>query len=106
MPVNDLSSFKTLYLQTAKENLQTLKKGLEKLTSNANDDIAIEEAHRSAHTLKSKSLVMGYQEIGNLAKAIEDVLYSVKNKTNALSQDSIGVLLQQTKQIEQLLLQV
>lgn len=90
-----LSSFQLLYLQTAKENVQTLKGGLERGD--------IEVAYRNAHTLKSKSLIMGYQEIGNLAKAIEDTLYDVKNKTILLSRETLTTLANQAMQIEILL---
>lgn len=98
MPGNDLSSFKSLYLQTAKENLQAIKSGLE-----TGD---IEAAYRNAHTLKSKSLVMGYQQIGDLAKSIEDALYDVKNKKTTLSQEALKTLINQAIQIGEILNQV
>ncbi|QQG40535.1 MAG: Hpt domain-containing protein [Candidatus Levyibacteriota bacterium] len=96
--VTDLSSFQSLYLQTAKENAQALKDGLEK------GDIEI--AYRNAHTLKSKSFVMGYQEIGNLAKVIEDTLYNIKNNKAVLSQETLKILTDQTTRIETLLFQI
>lgn len=86
--MTDLSSFNTLYIQTAKENVQNLKSGLE------NGDLEL--AHRSAHTLKSKSILMGYSEIGNLAKIIEDSLY----QKNSISEGDKAALLEKNAQIE------
>lgn len=104
--MNDLSSFQNLYKETAKQNVQSLSSALQKLLGQLSDPEALELAHRSAHTLKSKSLVMGHLEIGNLAKEIEDTLYEVKNNRYALSQDKIQMLISSTKQIEVLILQL
>ncbi len=88
-------------MQTAKENLHVLLAALQKLPNNITDKIALEEAHRSAHTLKSKSLVMGYQDIGNLARSVEDTMYDVINQKTSLSQDTLQSLRVIAKQIEE-----
>ncbi len=86
-----LASFKTLYITTAKENAQSIKNGLE------NGDVEL--AYRSAHTLKSKSMLMGYTEIGNLAKIIEDTLY----QKNVIAEEEKALLLEKNVQIEMLI---
>ncbi len=91
--MTNLSSFTALYVQTAKENVQAIKSGLEKGE--------IEVAYRNAHTLKSKSYLMGEKEIGDLAKTIEDTLYNIKNKTSSLSQEVLANLIDKVKQIEE-----
>ena len=67
----NLSEFKTLYLSTAKEYIQAIHNGLEKLRTDPSNTDEIEIVHRSAHSLKSQSLVMGYETTGKLAHAIE-----------------------------------
>ena len=106
MPTNDLSSFQTLYKETAKQNAESLSDALQKLLVNVNDTETLELAYRNTHTLKSKSLVMGHLEIGNLAKEIEDVLYEIKNNKDTLSEEKIQMLMSSVKRIEELLLQL
>lgn len=88
----DLSSFKQLYFKTANENITVLKSALEKLADNMTDIAAIEEIHRNAHTLKSKSIMMGYPQIGALSKAIEDIFYTMQHGTQQVSQPLIDTL--------------
>lgn len=96
--MDDLASFKTLYIQTAKENVRITKDGLGVLAKNKTDEKAIEEVFRNTHTLKSKSYMMGHQQIGDLAKSIEDEFYQIKNKTIVLS-DAVLQEAQKTIQI-------
>lgn len=104
--MTDLATFKTLYIQTAKENIQKVKNGLNVLAQNSTDEKAIEEVFRNSHTLKSKSYVMGQKQIGDLAKSIEDTFYQVKNKTIVLSQEMIATITSQATQTETLLSEI
>lgn len=88
----DLSSFKQLYFKTANENIAALKMAIVKLTQNMTDTVAIEEIHRNAHTLKSKSIMMSYVQIGALSKAIEDLFYGIQKGTQQVSQPLITTL--------------
>lgn len=98
--MDDLSSYKTLYLSTAKTNIESIQRGLDALLQNLTDEVAVEEVFRNAHTLKSKSYLMGEKEIGDLAKTIEDTFYAVKNKTSSLSKDLVTSSKDQVSQIE------
>ncbi len=104
--MTDLSSFKDLYIKTAKENLQALKNGLFLLEQNGNDEKAIEEVFRNAHTLKSKSLLMGFDKISDLAKSIEDKLYEARNKKTSPTKDVLETITNKALQIEKLLAQI
>ncbi len=104
--MTDLFAFKNLYAKTAKENMQALKNGLVVLRGQSDNKEAIEQMYRNAHTLKSKSFLMGQQEIGDLAKVIEDALYNVKNKKSTLSQEMLETLTNKALQIEKLLTQI
>ena len=85
--MTDLSDFKDLYVKTAKENTQVLKEGLAALSKEPHNAEALDQMYRSAHTLKSKSLLMGYTNIGITAKIIEDILYEVKEGKKSISND-------------------
>ena len=76
---NDLSQYKNLYLQTARDLLITLKKNKQIIDVKQQDKKALEEIHRAAHSLKSQSLVMGYPKLGLLNKELEVVFYHLKD---------------------------
>lgn len=89
---DDVLAFKDLYLATALENIGQFQKALETLSQNPTDIDALELAHRSIHTLKSKSLMMGYESIGTISKSIEDILYEAKNNTKPLIPVTVKLL--------------
>lgn len=91
--MDDLAGYKALYISTAKTNVQLIKSGLV--------SGEIEVAYRNAHTLKSKSYLMGEKEIGDLAKLIEDALSDVKNKNISLSKEMLTNLIDKARQIEE-----
>ena len=73
----DLSAYKDLYIQISRESLQSLNKALLTLEKNPDDQDAIEEVFRSAHTLRTQSDVMGYSKTGFLCHAIADVFFEI-----------------------------
>ena len=80
----NLSEFKNLYLSTAKEYIQAMNKGLEVLRTDPTNKDEIEIIHRSAHSLKSQSLVMGYESTGRLAHAIEVIFRELHDSEGTL----------------------
>lgn len=89
---DDVLAFKDLYLTTALENIDQFQKALAELSQNSTNTEALELAHRSIHTLKSKSLMMGYESTGTISKLIEDILYEAKNKTKPLTPEIVQLL--------------
>ena len=71
MATADLSSYKTLYIQTAKEYVNKISVSLDKLSSNVLDKDALNNLHIASHSLKSQSQVMGFIHIANLCLSIE-----------------------------------
>ena len=99
--MTDLSDFKDLYLQTAKENIVAITSGLTNLLQSENSTETIEQVHRNAHTLKSKSNMMGYPRIGEMAKAIEETLYEVKEGKTQVTNAMLVTLETIARQIEE-----
>ena len=85
----NLSEFKTLYLSTAKEYLQAIRNGLEVLRTDPSNTEEIEIVHRSAHSLKSQSLVMGYETTGKLAHAIEVIFRNLHDTQGSLHESTM-----------------
>lgn len=71
MATADLSNYKTLYLQTAKEYVVSLSAGCDKLISDPQDKDAVNQIHIASHSLKSQSQVMEFMDIANLCVGIE-----------------------------------
>ena len=90
---DDVLAFKDLYLTTALENINQFQKALVVLSQNPKNVEALELAHRSIHTLKSKSLMMGYEITGTISKSIEDILYEAKNNTKPLTPELVQLLI-------------
>ena len=77
----DLSGYKNLYLQTAKEYLNKLSVSLDELSRDVSNKEALNNLHIASHSLKSQSQVMGFIDITVLSGAIEkksrDILVGV-----------------------------
>lgn len=75
----NLSDFQQLYLQTAKEHLVSMRQSIETLSQNTTDTSAIETLHRSAHSLKSESMVMKYESTGEVSLLIESIFRKIQD---------------------------
>ncbi len=75
----DLSSFKPLYIKTAREYLLQMKKGLESLTEGNRNPEIVSQIHIAAHSLNSQSQIMGYTQIAGVCSAVEHVFKTLKD---------------------------
>jgi DNA phosphorothioation-dependent restriction protein DptG len=76
---DELAQFKSLYIQTAKEHISILKSNLEKFATSEEKEI-VENIFIAAHSLKSQSLMMGYQKVGRAAQLIEKTFRNLKEE--------------------------
>jgi chemotaxis protein histidine kinase CheA len=75
----DLSEYHDLYLQEAEGYLVVLRSTLQRLYTAPGDVQSLAEAHRAAHSLKSISATMNYQEPRAVATEMEAILYKAHN---------------------------
>ena len=75
----NLSGYKNIYLQTAKEYVNNLLSGYLSLSTNSQDADAMKTIHLSSHSLKSQSQVMGFTNIVNLCVNLEKVSDDILN---------------------------
>jgi chemotaxis protein histidine kinase CheA len=71
MGKTNLSDYKKIYLQTAKEYIGNIISSYAKLSANSADHESINTVHISSHSLRSQSQVMGYVNIAGLSEKIE-----------------------------------
>lgn len=67
----DLSSYKGLYVKTAREYIVKMRDALTQLKNQPDSKDAIESLFISVHSIKGQSQVMGYQETGRLSSVVE-----------------------------------
>jgi chemotaxis protein histidine kinase CheA len=92
MGQTDLSSYKNVYLQTAKEYLDSIQSGYLKLSVNSQDKEAVNEIHVSAHSLGGQSQVMGFTNIVRLCANIEKVSADILDKAILIDNEFINLL--------------
>ncbi|HEV7453804.1 MAG TPA: chemotaxis protein CheW [Candidatus Saccharimonadales bacterium] len=83
--MDDLSQYLDLYIQTSKEYIQSLNAALLVLEKNPAEKTAIEDVFRNAHSLKSQSAAMGFEQTGYLCHVVEDVFYEIKQERMSLT---------------------
>lgn len=92
MAAVDISDYKGLYIETAREYLEALKKSLVVLERNQNDHDALNQMFISSHSLKSQSQVMNYTKIVSLSESIESLTRNLLDKHIPLDTDSFSLL--------------
>ena len=71
----DISQFKKEFMDEALKQSTVMNNSLNNLNSKT-----LVELSRAAHILKSSSATMGYEQIANLSKAMEETLNEIINK--------------------------
>lgn len=102
----DLSSYQELYLETSKEQIQVMKDHLESLKKDISDSHATAEFHRAAHSLKSKSLVMGFEQLGTVNRQLEAFFLKVKEHEITLTHEYIQMISEILTHIEHALMDI
>ncbi|MBI2028152.1 MAG: Hpt domain-containing protein [Candidatus Levybacteria bacterium] len=67
----NLSDYKEIYFETAREYVKNLFKSSAELEKDFSNIDALKQLHISAHSLRSQSHVMNYMKIAGFAQSIE-----------------------------------
>lgn len=73
MGQTDLSDYKNLYIETTRKTIDNLLVNYGKLANNLQDKEAISGIHIDSHSLKSRSQVMGHNDMANICLNIEKI---------------------------------
>jgi len=90
--MSDNAQYRELFVQEATEHVESLNEYLLKLEQEPNVKEHIDILFRSAHTLKGMSATMGYDQIKELCKAIENEFDKFRKDESVLSNDMASVL--------------
>jgi two-component system chemotaxis sensor kinase CheA len=88
----DQKKYQELFIEEAKEQLQSLNQTLLALEATGEDPELLNEAFRLVHTVKGAAKILGIDTIGDIAHTTEDIFDNIKNKTIPFSQEMIDIL--------------
>ncbi len=89
--VIDISQYRDLYLKTARDLVTSMEQQINDLNTNINDKEKIYELYRSAHSLKSQSLVMGYSQLGLTNRMIEALFREIHEGKKTISNSILSL---------------
>ena len=90
----DVSQYLSVFLDEAKEHLQSLNDNIMTLEQDPENEDCINEIFRSAHSMKGMAGTMGYTRMQNLTHDMEDVFSDVRAGKIKIKSEMIDVLLQ------------
>lgn len=99
----DLSEYHDLYLEEARGYLVVLRAALQRLYATPADPQALGEAHRAAHSLKSISATMNYQEPRAVATEMEQILYKADRGMSTLQQPIVALMANTCDKLEMII---
>lgn len=94
------------FLKESTEQITALNNALLSLESEPNDEDAMEEIFRTAHTLKGNFAAMGFDAPSDLAHAIEDLLMAVRDGETTVSPAMMDHIFEAVDQLERALDQI
>lgn len=85
----DLAYYKNLFIETSKKDIEDTRNNLKELSLNPQNTELIEALFIQFHTLKGRSLSVGYSQTGELAHRIETIFRNAKESGTIVSQDLV-----------------
>lgn len=89
---DDKSAYRDLFVQEAHEHVQNMNEVLLKLEEDPKSKEHLDSAFRSAHTLKGMAATMGYGQIKELCKAIEELFDKFRKDEEKMSSEMASYL--------------
>ena len=102
----DVNQYLGIFLEEAREHLQTLNRCVLDLEHEPSDLHILDEIFRSAHTIKGMSATMGYSAIAELTHEMENVLDLLRKGALTAHTEIIDTLFQCVDRLEQLVEEV
>lgn len=90
----DVSQYLGVFLDEAKEHIQTLNDSIMQLEEDPENEDCINEIFRAAHSMKGMAGTMGYKHMQELTHHMEDVFSDVRNGTIKINSSMIDTLFQ------------
>lgn len=102
----DLGSYKSIYLQTAKEYVGKMSVSLDQLSNDNSNKEALNNLYISSHSLKSQSQVMGFINMANLCVIIEKISSGALKAGRQINNDLVNILKESVEKLNLFLSQI
>jgi len=89
----DMDQYRVVFIEEARELLQSLTDSLLALEKEPDDLAPVEECFRVAHSLKGMAATMGYDDISRLTHKMENLLDGARKKERRVTSDDVDLLL-------------
>ena len=103
MAPTNLSDYKDLYMQTAKEYVSSLSENTSLLAQNPQDLDATKAIHMGSHSLKSQSQVMGYNDIASICLNIEKTSDAVLKGNSTFNDRAVSNIKKSVEELDEIL---
>ena len=80
------------FIEESSEQLEIIEQEILKLEKNSQDEGALEEVFRMAHSLKGSSSLMGFDKMTQLTHALENMLQKIKSKEVRMTTEVVELL--------------
>ena len=90
----DTSQYLGVFLDEAKEHIQTLNDAIMTLEDDPTNEDCVNEIFRAAHSMKGMAGTMGYKRMQNLTHDMENVFSEVRNGNISVTSEMCDVLFQ------------
>ena len=100
MPVDD---HLRVFVEESRESIDRINDGLLTLESDPDDEAAMDDVFRAAHTVKGNAAAMGFDEASSLAHALEDLLDEVRSGDLDVTAERMDLLFEGVDGLESLL---
>jgi len=99
---DDFAKYREMFMQEANEHVQGLNQALLQLEQNPESKEHLDSAFRAAHTLKGMAATMGYEQIRQVCKAIEELFDRLRNADGRLTPHIAGFLFSSFDELEKM----
>jgi len=98
----DVNQYMSMFLEEAREHLQTLNQSVLELESNPENLSILDVIFRSAHTIKGMSATMGFTTIAELTHEMENILDFLRKGEMKATKEIIDIIFRCVDSLEQL----
>lgn len=88
----DMSQYLQIFIEEAKEHVQSLNQCLLQIEKDPGDKDVLNEIFRVAHTIKGMAGTMGFTKMTKLTHDMENVLHAIRNDEIKVTSDMVDVL--------------
>jgi two-component system chemotaxis sensor kinase CheA len=89
---DDLSKYREMFVQEAREHVQNMNSALLALEKDHTSKEHLDSAFRAAHTIKGMAATMGYEQIRQVCKTIEELFDKLRKREKELSPNMANFL--------------